>query len=59
MVAQGEVELGQIEGPSGLRLVKRLGGPEILKVFVIHPDLKLQLGPFKEVLPFFQCSDNG
>ena len=41
MVVQGEVELGQIEGPSGLPLVELLGRLEILKVFVIHPDLKL------------------
>jgi len=56
---QGEVEPGQIEGPSGLPLVELLRGPEILEVFVICPDLKLQLGPLKEVSPFFQCLDNG
>ena len=56
---QGKVKPGQIEGSSGLPLVELLGGSEILEGFVIHPDLKLQLGPFKEVLPFFQCSDNG
>ena len=58
-VMQGEVKHGQIEGPSGLPLVELLGGPEVLKVLVVCPDLELQLGPFKEVLPFFQCSDNG
>ena len=56
---QGEIEPGQIERPLGLPLVEPLGGLEILEVFVICPYLKLQLGPFEEVLPFIQCSDNG
>ena len=40
-------------------LVQLLRHAEVLKVFVVCPDLELTWGTFKEVPPLLQCSDNG
>ena len=39
--------------------VQLLRHAEVLKVFVVCPDLKLMWGTFKEVPPLLKCSDNG
>ena len=44
-----EVEVGQVERPSGLVPVEILGCPEVFQILVVHPDLKLVSGTFQEV----------
>jgi len=39
MVVKQEVKSSQMQGPMGLTMVKFLGRHEILKVFVVGPDL--------------------
>ncbi|KAG5734891.1 hypothetical protein E4T56_gene13754 [Termitomyces sp. T112] len=59
LVVQGEVEVGKVEGPSGLPAVKLLGHPEVFKVLVICPDLKLVLHAFEKVLTLLEQPDDG
>src|ERR1700675_2140584 len=58
LVVEGEVEARQIEGPSGLAAVELLGGPEVLQVLVVCPDLKRLARAFQVVSPLFQRSDD-
>ncbi|KAG5349212.1 hypothetical protein C0989_005247, partial [Termitomyces sp. Mn162] len=41
LVVQEEVEVGKVEGLSGLLAIELLGHPEVFKVLVICPDLEL------------------
>ena len=50
-VMECEVEVGQVERPSGLAPVELLGRPEVFQILVVCLDLKLVLGTFQEVLP--------
>ena len=45
-MGEGVVELGQIEGPSGLMAVQRLGHLEICEVLVVIQDLNRVFSPF-------------
>src|SRR6202795_5375562 len=58
LVMECEVEAGQVERPSGLAAVELLGGPEVLKVLVVRPDLKGLARAFQVVSPLFQRSDD-
>src|ERR1700675_3297506 len=58
VVMECEVEAGQVEGPSGLAAVEFLGGPEVLKVLMVRPDLKGLAHAFQVVSPLFQRSDD-
>src|ERR1700675_3447477 len=58
LVVEGEVEARQIEGPSGLAAVEFLGGPEVLEVLMVCPDLKRLARAFQVVSPLFQRSDD-
>jgi hypothetical protein len=51
LVEQGEVELGQVQGPPGLLLVQLLQLLELLQVLVVCPDLNRVLHAFEEVPP--------
>jgi len=50
-VVEGEVEPGEIQGPSYLMAVKFLGNAEILEVLVISPDLYGVSRTFQVVAP--------
>jgi hypothetical protein len=50
-VEQGKVELGQVQGPSGLLPVQLLRLLEVLQVLVVRPDLDRVLYTFEEVPP--------
>src|ERR1700675_2580254 len=58
LVVEGEVEAGQVERPSGLAAVEFLGGPEVLEVLMVRPDLKWLARAFQVVSPLFQGSDD-
>src|ERR1700675_3525716 len=58
LVVEGEVEAGQVERPSGLAAVEFLGGPEVLKVLMVRPDLKGLARAFQVVSPLFLRSDD-
>src|ERR1700675_945054 len=58
LVVEGEVEAGQVEGPSGLAAVEFLGGPEVLEVLMVRPDLKRLARAFQVVSPLFQRTDD-
>src|ERR1700675_4201430 len=58
LVVEGEVEAGQVEGPSGLVAVEFLGGPEVLEVLMVRPDLKRLARTFQVVSPLFQRLDD-
>src|ERR1700675_4541349 len=58
LVVEGEVEAGQVERPSGLAAVELLGGPEVLEVLMVHPDLKRLARAFQVVSPLFQRLDD-
>src|SRR6202795_3266457 len=58
LVVEGEVEAGQVEGPSGLAAVELLGGLEVLEVLMVRPDLKRLARAFQVVSPLFQRSDD-
>jgi hypothetical protein len=51
LMEQGEVEPGQVQGPSGLPPVQLLLLLEVLQVLVVCPDLDRVLRAFEEVLP--------
>jgi hypothetical protein len=51
LVEQGEVEPGQVQGPSGLPPVQLLGLLEVLQILVVRPDLNRVLRAFEEVPP--------
>ena len=48
-----------MQRPLSLPSVQFLRCVEVLKVFVVCPDLKPTWGTFEEVLPLLQCLDNG
>jgi len=48
-VAEGEVEAGQIEGPSYLSAVQLSCGHEILQILVVYPDLYWMSSAFQEM----------
>ena len=54
----GEIESGQVEGPLSLAAIEFLCHQEVLEVLVVHPDLKLVVGTFQEMVPILQCSDD-
>src|SRR6202795_2556587 len=58
LVVEGEVEVGQVERPSGLAAVELLGGPEVLEVLMVCPDLEGLARAFQVVSPLFQRSDD-
>ena len=58
-VVECEIKLGQVQRPPSLPSVQLLRYVEVLKGFVVHPDLELMWGTFKEVPPLLQCLDNG
>src|SRR6202795_3609464 len=58
LVVEGEVEVGQVERLSGLAAVEFLGGPEVLEVLMVRPDLKRLARAFQVVSPLFQRSDD-
>ena len=53
-----EVEVGEVERPSGLPLVQLLGRYEVLQVLVVHPDLALMFRALDKVLPLLKGSDD-
>ena len=53
-----EVKLGKVQRPLGLPSVWLLGYAEVLKVLVVHPNLKLARGTFEVVPPLLQCMDD-
>ena len=57
-VVEREVKLGKVQRPPSLLSVQLLGGMEVLKVLVVHPNLKLAWGAFEVVLPLLQCMDD-
>ena len=57
-MVEREVELGKVQRPLSLPLVQLCGCMEVLKVLVVHPNLKLAWSTFKVVLPLFQCADD-
>ena len=52
-MVEHEVELGKVKRPLSLLLVQLLGCMEVLKVLVVHPNLKLAWGTFEVVPPLF------
>ena len=57
-VVECEVKLGKVQRPPSLLSVQLLGGMEVLKVLVAHPNLKLAWGAFEVVPAFLQCMDD-
>src|SRR5271169_4938526 len=55
---EGEVEPGQVKGPSGLPPVEVLGLLEVLQVLVVGPNLYRVLSAFEEVPPLFERPDD-
>ena len=53
-----EVKSGKVQRPPSLLPVQLLGHTEVLKVLVVHSNLKLAWGTFKVVPPLFQCADD-
>jgi len=53
-----EVEVGEVERPSGLPLVQLLGHHEVLQILVIRTDLTLVFCAFDEVPPLLESSDD-
>ena len=45
-MGEGVVELGQIEGPSGLMAIQCLGRSEVCEVLVVIQDLDRVFSPF-------------
>jgi hypothetical protein len=39
--------------------VELFGHHEVLQVFVVSPNLRFALGSLQEMLPLFQCTDDG
>src|SRR6202795_1124366 len=58
LVMEGEIEAGQVEGPSGLAAVELLGSPEVFEILMVRPDLKRLARAFQVVSPLFQRSDD-
>src|SRR6202795_1195253 len=58
LVVEGEVEAGQVEGPSGLAAVELLGSLEVFEILMVRPDLKRLARAFQVVSPLFQRSDD-
>jgi len=54
---EAKLSQGQVEGPSSLPEVQLLRVSVVLQVLVVCPALILELCPFKEVPPLFQCLD--
>src|SRR4051812_30197367 len=54
-----EVKSGQEKGPSGLPPVEFFGSHKVLQIFMVCPDVKGVLSPFKVVSPLFQSPDDG
>ena len=52
-MVEHEVELGKVQRPLSLLPVQLLGCTEVLKVLVVHPNLKLAWGTFEVVPPLF------
>jgi hypothetical protein len=48
LVEQGEVVLGQVQGPLGLLPVQLLGLLEVLQVLVVRPDLDRGCAPSRK-----------
>ena len=46
VMVECEVESGKVQRPPSLLLVQPLGHTEVLKVLVVHPNLKLAWGTF-------------
>ena len=57
-MVEHEVKSGKVQRPLSLPLVQLLGHTEVLKVLVVHPNLKLVWGTFKVVPPLFWCTDD-
>jgi len=53
-----KVEVGEVEGPSGLPPVQLLGRHEVLQVLVIRPDLALMFRALNEMPPLLEGSDD-
>jgi len=53
-----ELEVGEVEGPSGLPPVQLLGCHDILQVLVVRPDLALMFCTLDKVLPLLEGSDD-
>ena len=53
-----EVKSGKVQRPPSLLPVQLLGHTEVLKVLVVHPNLKLAWDTFKVVPPLFQHVDD-
>ena len=58
LVAECEVKVGEVQGPSGLPSVELFGRHEVLQVLMVSPDLTGVFCTFHEVLPLLQSSDN-
>ena len=58
VMVEHEVESGKVQRPLSLLPVQLLGHMEVLKVLIVHPNLKLAWGTFEVVLPLFQCADD-
>ena len=53
-----QVDVGQVDKPVGLLMIKGLGGAEIGEVFVVGEDLYGEQGSVEVVLPGFQGPDD-
>src|SRR5260370_14031372 len=51
LVGQDKVKPGEVQGPLCLAVVQFMGLSEVRQVLMIHVDLKLLIGPLKEVPP--------
>ena len=54
-----QVEVGEVDKPSGLLTVEGLRGAEVGKVFVVSKDLNGKKGSVEVVSPGFQGTDDG
>ena len=54
-----QVEIGEVNEPTGLPLVKVLGGTEVCEIFVIGEDLDWERRSVEVVSPRFQGADDG
>ena len=54
-----QVEVGEVNKPMGLSMVKGLGETEVGEVFVVNEDLDRKWGSMEVMSPGFQHSDDG
>ena len=57
-MGEGVVELGQIEGPSGLTVIQCQGHSEVCEISVVIQDLNHVFSPFWYVSPLLKSADD-